>query len=80
MSLARADLTHDGVEDILVLSSGGSISGTGSWAELFLLTRFGPDEVLKIVNAEQYLCGGYQCHDSYDYPDVLRKTNPSQAD
>ena len=80
VSLARADLTQDGVEDMLVLSSGGSISGTGSWAELFLLTRFGPDEVLKIVNAEQYLCGSYQCHDSYDYPDVLRKTNPSQAD
>jgi hypothetical protein len=62
-----------------VLSSGGSISGSGSWAELFLLTRFGPDEVLQIVNAEQYLCGSYQCHDSYDYPDVLRDTNPNQA-
>ena len=58
--------TQDGVEDMLVLSSGGSISGSGSWAELFLLTRFGPDEVLKIVNAEQYLCADYQCRLSYE--------------
>jgi hypothetical protein len=80
VKLAHGDLNQDGVEDLLVLSSGGSISGTGSWAELFLLTRFGPEEVLKIVNAEQYLCTGYQCHESYDYPDALRETNPSQAD
>ncbi len=80
VSLARADFTQDGVEDMLVLSSGGSISGTGSWAELFLLTRFGPDEVLIIVNAEQYLCAGYQCRSSYDYPEVLRETGDGNAD
>jgi hypothetical protein len=72
VSLAHADFTQDGVEDMLVLSSGGSISGSGSWAELFLLTRFGPDEVLQIVNAEQYLCADYQCQSSYEYPEALK--------
>jgi hypothetical protein len=55
VSLAHADFTQDGVEDMLVLSSGGSISGSGSWAELFLLTRFGPDEVLQIAGPN-YSC------------------------
>lgn len=70
--LAQADLSADGVEDLLLLSSGGSISGTGSWAELFLISRSEPDQVLWIMNAEQYLCPDYQCQPTYDYPEALR--------
>jgi hypothetical protein len=72
--LAQADFNADGVEDLLLLSSGGSISGTGTWAELFLITRSGSDQVLWIVNADQYLCTDYQCQASYDYPEALRGT------
>jgi hypothetical protein len=70
--LAQADFNADAVEDLLLLSSGGSISGTGSWSELFLITRSGSDQVLWIVNADQYLCPDYQCQPSYDYPEALR--------
>jgi hypothetical protein len=70
--LAQADFNADGVEDLLLLSSGGSISGTGTWAELFLITRSELNQVLWIVNAEQYLCPNYQCQPSYDYPEALR--------
>jgi hypothetical protein len=69
--LAQADFNADGVEDLLLLSKGGSISGTGSWAELFLITRSDPNQVLWIVNADQYLCPDYQCQPSYDYPEAL---------
>ena len=69
--MAQADFNADGVEDLLLLSKGGSISGTGTWAELFLITRSEPNQVLWIVNADQYLCPNYQCQPSYDYPEAL---------
>ena len=78
--LARADFNADAIEDLLLLSKGGSISGTGTWAELFLITRSDPNQVLWIVNADQYLCPDYQCQPSYDYPEALRRalTNGSK--
>jgi hypothetical protein len=69
--LAQADFNADAIEDLLLLSKGGSISGTGTWAELFLITRSDPNQVLWIVNADQYLCPDYQCQPSYDYPEAL---------
>ena len=78
--LARADFNRDGLEDMLVLSSGGSITGTGAWADIFLLTRYGPHKVLHVVDADRHLCPDYQCQKTYDYPEVLRETNPTRAD
>lgn len=78
--LAQADFNGDAIEDLLLLSSGGSISGTGTWAELFLITRFEPDQVLWIVNADQYLCPDYQCQASYDYPEALRSVPAGDLD
>lgn len=71
--VAHGDFDADGAEDLLLLSSGGSISGTSTWAELFLLSRYGRDEVLWIKNVENHLCPEYQCQPSYDYPEVLNE-------
>ncbi|MEE8226157.1 MAG: hypothetical protein V3R30_05020 [Kiloniellales bacterium] len=78
--LARADFNHDGLEDMLALSSGGSISGRGAWADVFLLTREKPGAVLYDLNADKGYCPDYQCAEVYDYPKTLRETNPQPAE
>ena len=78
--LARADLNADGLDDMLVLSSGGAMEGTYAAAKLFWLTRYDSDAVLHVLNAERHLCPDYQCQKTYDYPNVLRETNPTRVD
>lgn len=59
--LARGDFTSDGLDDILLLSSGGATEGTMGTARLFVLTRDRPGAVLKALDAERELCPGYGC-------------------
>jgi len=60
--LARGDVTGDGIEDMLLLSNGGATEGTYGDSRLYLLTRDGPDAVLRAVDAEPELCPDYNCH------------------
>ncbi len=57
--VARGDFTSDGLDDILLMSSGGAIKGTMGGAELYLLTRDEPDAVLRVINPEKHLCPDY---------------------
>ena len=59
--LARGDVTGDGIDDLLLLSNGGATEGTYGASLLFLLTRDGPDAVLRVIGAEQELCPEYSC-------------------
>ncbi len=51
--LARADFNSDGLEDMLVLASGGSISGTGASARTYILTRDAANAVLHGLNFDE---------------------------
>ncbi len=53
---ARGDFTSDGLEDLLLLSSGGATEGTMGGAELYLLTRDEPGAVLRVIDPEKHLC------------------------
>lgn len=57
--VARGDFTSDGLDDILLMSSGGATKGTLGGAELYLLTRDEPDAVLRVINPEKHLCPDY---------------------
>ncbi len=57
--VARGDFTSDGLDDLLLLSSGGATEGTLGVAELFLLTRDKPGAVLRVIDAERHLCPDY---------------------
>jgi hypothetical protein len=60
--LGRGDVTGDGIDDMLLLSNGGATEGTYGASHLYLLTRDGPDAVLRAVDAERELCPDYNCH------------------
>ncbi len=77
--LGRGDFDGDGLDDLLVLINGGSISGTWGGAELYLLTRDAPDAVLFVAEELTNDCDDYQCQAVYDYPQVLHVTNPDVA-
>jgi hypothetical protein len=77
--LGRGDFDSDGLDDLLVLINGGSMSGTWGGAELYLLSRDAPDAVLFVAEALTNGCGDYQCQADYDYPRVLRETDPVLA-
>ena len=53
---ARRDFTSDGLEYLLLLSSGGATEGTMGGAELYLLTRDEPGAVLRVIDPEKHLC------------------------
>jgi hypothetical protein len=74
--LGRGDFNGDGLDDLLVLINDGSISGTWGGAELYLLTRDAPDAVLFVAEELTNDCDDYQCQAIYEYPQVLRVTNP----
>ena len=57
--VARGDFTSDGLDDILLMSSGGATKGTMGGAELYLLTRDEPDAVLRVIDPEKHLCPDY---------------------
>ena len=57
--VARGDFTSDGLDDLLLLSSGGATEGTMGGAELYLLTRDEPGAVLRVIDPEKHLCPDY---------------------
>ena len=61
MVVARGDFTSDGLDDLLLLSSGGATEGTMGGAELYLLTRDKPGSVLRVIDAEKHFCPDYGC-------------------
>ena len=73
--LGFADFNRDGIDDMLVLSSAGSITGRGTWADLFLLTRDTPNDVLYVLNFDKPSYWNCQCEESYDDLEALRETN-----
>ncbi len=78
--LARADFNSDGLEDLLVLSSGGSISGTGASARTYILTRDTPNAVLHGLNFDELRYWNCQCDEQiYDLP-IPRGMNPDWVD
>ena len=60
--LARGDFTADGIDDILLLSDGYTTEGNLGSADLFILTRTGPDAVLTAIGGQIKLCPGYECN------------------
>jgi hypothetical protein len=77
--LGRGDFNGDGLDDLLVLANGGSMSGTWSGAELYLLSRDAADAVLFVAEELTNDCDEYQCDAEYDDPRVLRETDPKFA-
>jgi hypothetical protein len=77
--LGRGDFNGDGLDDLLVFANSGSISGTRSGAELYLLSRDAPGAVLFVAEELTNSCDDYQCDTAYDYPRVLRLTDPDFA-
>jgi hypothetical protein len=60
--MARGDFTADGVDDMLLISSGGATEGSWKTARLYLMTRDAPGAVLRVIGAERELCPDYSCH------------------
>ncbi len=73
--LARGDFDGDGLDDMLVLSSGYATEGSGGWTETFLLTRDLPDAVLTVMDRDGRGCDRYLCDATYDDPEALRDTS-----
>ncbi len=78
--LGFADFNRDGIDDMLVLASGGSISGTGASARTYILTRDTPNAVLYGLNFDELSYWNCQCNESfYDLP-IPRGMNPDWVD
>lgn len=59
--LARADLTGDGLEDLLLMMDDKAKGGTWSYSKLHRFTREIAGEVFRVIAPESYLCPDYQC-------------------
>ncbi len=77
--LARADFTRDGLEDLLLLSSGGTIMGTGAWAHLFLLSRDATNTVFHVPDLDRQVYWKCDCEQAYDDTEIFRDSGPSDA-
>ena len=76
--MARGDFNDDGVQDLLLWVHASATGGTWGTTTFFKLSRETPDDVLHVINADDYLCSieTYQpCDESYDYPSILQDTN-----
>jgi hypothetical protein len=74
--LGRGDFNGDGLDDLLVLANGGSMSGTWSGAQVYLLSRETPGSVLRVLEAGTAMCADHQCQtDFYDpkFADALNR-------
>lgn len=78
--LARADFTADGLDDLLLMSRTAATEGSMRGANLFLLSRTGPGDVLHVVDAERHLCPQYDCPARYDDADMLRVDEAASDD
>ena len=70
--LARADFTGDGLEDLLLLSSGGTIMGRGASAHLFLLTREASNTVFHVPDLDRHVYWGCYCEQAFDDTEIFR--------
>ena len=77
--LGRGDFNDDGLDDLLVLVNGGSMSGTWGGAGLYLLSRDAPNAVLFVAEELTDGCKDYECRTAYYDPPVLRETDPAFA-
>ncbi len=59
--VVRGDFTDDGVDDMLLISSGGATEGSWKTARLYLMTRDAPGAVLRVIDAERELCPDRGC-------------------
>lgn len=66
--LGRGDFNRDGLDDLLVLANGGSMSGTWSGAQIYLLSRETPDSVLRVLEAGLDVCVDYRCQSDIEDP------------
>ena len=65
--VARGDFNGDGWDDMALLSHYGATEGTFGWANFFVVTRTEKDSVLRVIDAETYLCEDDRCEEEYDY-------------
>ena len=77
--LARADFTGDGLEDLLLLSSGGTIMGRGASAHLFLLTREASNTVFHVPNLDRHVYWTCDCQQAFDDTETIRDSDPTGA-
>jgi hypothetical protein len=77
--LARADFTRDGFEDLLLLSSGGTIKGRGAWAHLFLLSRDAFNTVFHVPNLDRHVYWTCDCQQAFDDTETIRDSDPTGA-
>ena len=70
--LARADFTGDGLEDLLLLSSGGPIMGRGAWAHLFLLSRDASNTVFYVPDLDRHVYWRCDCQNAFDDTEIFR--------
>ncbi len=70
--MARADFNGDGLEDLLVRTTGSARGGTLSASSLYVLSRDADDSVLFVLGPGAYLCPTYTCERQYGSPSALR--------
>jgi hypothetical protein len=70
--MARADFNGDGLEDLLVRTSGSARGGTLSGTAVYVLSRDTDDSALFVLGSEEHLCPTYTCERQYDNPPVFR--------
>jgi hypothetical protein len=74
--MARGDFTADGLDDMLLISSGGATEGSWKTAHLFLMTRDAPGTVLRVVDAERERCPDRGCPSPSLFFHQLKKASP----
>jgi len=77
--VARADFTRDGLEDLLLLSSGGTIMGRGAWAHLFLLSRDASNTVFHVPDLDRHVSWRCDCEQAFDDTEIFRDNGPGDA-
>ena len=77
--VGRADFTHDGLEDLLVVSKSTSLE---AWpvtvlhpTRFYVLSRDGAEGVLYVVDTQRHLCPTYECTPPYNIPEALREAD-----
>lgn len=66
--VGRADVDGDGVEDLMLLVHSWSRQGTAGSSEFLVLTKFGPNMVMKYLIPDQHYCSDRICEPNYMLP------------